>query len=333
MPPENMFTLEDTPLSVSSSGEAIDHTFTVPVEKAGQRLDQLVAEMFPQYSRSRFQQWIKDGALTLDGAQVKPKSRVSGGERVELRAREEPRGDWLPEPIELSIVHEDDSILVINKPAGLVVHPAAGNYSGTLLNGLLYHRAEQVNVPRAGIVHRLDKDTTGLMVVAKTDAAQLHLVNQLQARTVKRSYQAIVVGEVRQSGIVEAAIGRHPSARTRMAVVKYGGKEAVTHYRPIRQYPGFTHLELQLQTGRTHQIRVHMAHLGFPLVGDQTYGRRLPAKLLRAEPQLEHLAQFNRQALHAFKLGLLHPDSSEYCEWQVRLPEDMSGLLTLLKTI
>lgn len=305
---------------------------TVPQQLAGQRLDQAVVEMFPGYSRSKLQQWIKDGMLVLDGREAKPKSKLVGGELISLTAVLEPQGEWLAEAIPLDIVHEDTAILVINKPAGLVVHPAAGNYSGTLLNGLLHYNPFHRNLPRAGIVHRLDKDTSGLMVVAKTEAAQNHLVNQMQARTVKRRYEALAMGHCVAAGEVNAPIGRHPSQRTRMAVVRAGGKEAITHYTPVARFDGITHLSLQLQTGRTHQIRVHMAHIGLPLVGDPVYGKPFPGNWMKAHPHLQDLATFKRQALHAVELGLIHPDTGESMRWQVPMAEDMAELLALLRS-
>ncbi|WP_075186683.1 23S rRNA pseudouridine(1911/1915/1917) synthase RluD [Teredinibacter haidensis] len=331
MPAETLFSEgEDNP-SKTDGREPHQHQVSVPFNKAGSRLDQFASEMFPQYSRSRLQQWIKDGALTLDDQLVKPKTRLVGGESLHLEVREVVQGEWLPENIAVPTIYEDETLWVVNKPAGLVVHPAAGNYTGTLLNGLLYHCAEQAKIPRAGIVHRLDKDTSGLMVVAKTSVAQLRLVEQLQARTVKRQYQALVQGNLRSPGSVDAPIGRHPSQRTKMAVVNSGGKEAITHYKPVKKFDDFTLVELKLETGRTHQIRVHMAHLGFPLVGDPTYGRKMPAKLLRARPELQLLADFPRQALHAARLGLTHPTSNEHCEWRASAPDDMLALIDLLE--
>ncbi|WP_188150231.1 23S rRNA pseudouridine(1911/1915/1917) synthase RluD [Teredinibacter waterburyi] len=311
--------------------ESISLSSSVPLERAGDRLDVVVADLFPEFSRAKLQGWIKDESLLVNGRACKPKMKLAGGESLQLNATPEVQGEWIAEPMDLEIVYEDAHILVVNKPAGLVVHPAAGNYQGTLLNGLIHYNPSQRLLPRAGIVHRLDKDTTGLMVVAKTELAQTDLVRQMQARTVKRQYEAIVMGDVRQSGVVRGDIGRHPTSRTRMAVVTSGGKEAITHYAGLARYNGFTHLELQLETGRTHQIRVHMAHLGHPLVGDATYGKRLNAKAMRAQPDLVAVDQFHRQALHAAKLGLFHPESGEALQWQVPLPEDMSHLLALIK--
>ncbi len=293
-------------------------------------MDQYVAELFPEHSRSRLQQWIRDGNLTLNGNSVKQNTKLAGGERIHLTVVEREQAEWLPEDIPLALVFEDEHLLVVDKPAGLVVHPAAGNYSGTLLNGLLHHNPVHARLPRAGIVHRLDKDTTGLMVVAKSELVQQALVKQLQARSVRRHYQAIVQGGVRASGMLYAAIGRHPSVRTKMAVLKHGGKEAVTHYQVMQDFKDFTRVELKLDTGRTHQIRVHMAHLGHPLIGDQQYGKKMPEKLLRANPELSLLADFPRQALHAYQLGLIHPVTEQPCEWQSDLPDDMQQLLEVL---
>lgn len=293
---------------------------------AGLRLDMVAAEMFPDYSRARLQAWIKSGELTLNQRTVKPNTKVVGGESLHLNAEPEAQGEWQAEAMALAVVYEDESLLVVNKPADLVVHPAAGNYEGTLLNGLLHHCPALQQIPRAGIVHRLDKDTTGLMVVAKTLKAQAALVAQLQARTVSREYVALVIGMPPGLGEVEAAIGRDPNNRKKMAVVA-AGKEAVTHYRVIAQLGPLAWLALRLKTGRTHQIRVHMNHLGYPLVGDPVYGRRhLPEKELSAE-QIHVLTEFKRQALHARALELIHPDTGASCRWQAPLPEDLSLLL------
>ncbi len=307
-----------------------EFTATVPEELMGKRLDFAATELFPGYSRSRIQSWIKSGALTLNGETAKPKDKVLGGESLVLLAEMEEQGDWEAEDIPLEIVYEDEHILVINKPAGLVVHPAAGNRSGTLLNGLLFHCPDLINVPRAGIVHRLDKDTTGLMVVAKSLEAHADLVAQLQERTVSREYEAVVAGVMTGGGRVEAAIGRHPRQRQKMAVVDFGGKEAITHYRVIKRYPNHTHVRLKLETGRTHQIRVHMAHIGYALVGDGTYAGRMKIPKNASTELLDLLRNFGRQALHAAQLGLIHPITGEYLEWQVERPDDMKALLRVL---
>lgn len=308
----------------------------VPLESSGSRLDQVAAELFDSFSRSRLQQWIKSGDLLVDGKKYRPKDKLLGGESLSVNVVPEAEGNWEPEPISLDIAYEDDHILVINKPAGLVVHPAAGNYTGTLLNGLLHHVPSNESIPRAGIVHRLDKDTTGLMVVAKSLEAHNALIQQLQARSVHREYQAITQGVMTGGGTVDEPMARHPQARIKMAVVsdngsKSGGKDAITHYRVIERFPNHTHIRVKLETGRTHQIRVHMAHIGYSLVGDMVYGGRLKLpKGATAELQ-DMLRNFKRQALHAGKLGLIHPVSEEYMEWQVPPPEDFNLLLEMLK--
>lgn len=305
------------------------YTANVPFEAAGQRLDQVATEMFPEFSRAKLQNALKSGLLTINGVNAKPKSRVNGGESLALTVIPEPQGEWLPENIPLEIVFEDEDILVLNKPAGLVVHPAAGNYTGTLLNGLLHYQPSLAHVPRAGIVHRLDKDTSGLMVVAKNTQAQNSLITQLQDRSVTREYEAIALGVLSSGGSVAAPIGRHPTQRVKMAVVP-GGRPAVTHYRPVEAFNGLTHLRLKLETGRTHQIRVHMAHIGFPLLGDPVYGRNIPTKLMRELPDSKAFTNFPRQALHAIQLGLMHPKLGEEHTWQIPLAQDMTELLKKL---
>ncbi|MFO7592881.1 MAG: 23S rRNA pseudouridine(1911/1915/1917) synthase RluD [Pseudomonadota bacterium] len=301
-----------------------------PEAMAGRRLDQVLAELFTDYSRSRLQQWVKEGKVTVDGKCLRPRDKLLGGERIELRAQLEPDTRFEPEPIELDIVYEDEAILVINKPAGLVVHPAAGNWQGTLLNALLHHHPGIAVVPRAGIVHRLDKATTGLLVVAKTIEAQTSLVEQLQARSFTREYDAVVNGVLTGGGTVNAPIGRHPVDRKRMAVVQ-NGKPAVTHYRLAERFRAHTHIKVQLETGRTHQIRVHMAHQRYPLVGDPVYGGRLRIPPASGEALQQMLRRFGRQALHASRLGLVHPVTGEYMEWTAPLPEDMQHLLEVLR--
>lgn len=303
------------------------------MESYGQRLDQVAVDLLPEYSRSRLQQWIKQGKILLNGAISKPKTKVSGGETLQVTIELEQQGEWTAENIPLDIIFEDDSILLINKPVGLVVHPAAGNYTGTLLNALLYHCPELINIPRAGIVHRLDKDTSGLLVVAKTLPAQTHLVKQLQNRAFEREYEAIVYGEMIGGGTVNAAIGRHPVHRVKMAVMKnpQSGKEAITHYRIKERYRNFTALQVKLETGRTHQIRVHMAYIHYPLVGDPVYAGRLRLPPDCDEALKAYLLNFKRQALHALKLGLEHPETGEWLQWQVEAPADMQALKELLK--
>lgn len=309
--------------------DRISLTALVASESGGQRLDQVAAQLFPDFSRSRLQGWIKDGCLTVDGRTVRPRDRVYGGEKLELEAEREIQGAWEPEAIELDVVYEDDALILINKPAGLVVHPAAGHQDGTLLNALLHHAPALAKVPRAGIVHRLDKDTTGLMVVAKTLEAQTDLVAQLQARTVTREYEAVVVGVMTAGGKVDQPIARHGTNRQKMAVM-VGGKQAVSHYRVISRFRAHTHVRVKLETGRTHQIRVHMSYIHFPLIGDQTYGGRMRIPAGATRELIEILREFPRQALHARRLQLQHPVDGRTMTWEVPLPEDMLHLIALL---
>ncbi|MBV1775983.1 23S rRNA pseudouridine(1911/1915/1917) synthase RluD [Burkholderiaceae bacterium DAT-1] len=301
----------------------------VPQDCAGGRLDAVLARLLPEFSRSRLAKWITDGKVLLAGAAVQPKTKVWGGELIEVDIEPDPQEQaFAPEPIDFPVIHEDAAIIVIDKPAGLVVHPAAGNWQGTLLNGLLYRYPELGHIPRAGIVHRLDKDTSGLMVVARTLAAQTDLVRQLQARTVKRQYLAIAQGVLTGSGTVNAPIGRHPRDRLRMAVVPTG-KPAVTHWQAIEQLDRHTLVECKLETGRTHQIRVHMAHIGHALAADPVYG----GKGMAAEPEVAAaLNVFARQALHALRLGLVHPVSGEHVQWESQMPDDFSTLMAALRT-
>jgi 23S rRNA pseudouridine1911/1915/1917 synthase len=310
--------------------QQISQQHRVSLELSGQRLDQVAVQLFPQFSRARLQEWIKSGQITLAGKAVKPNTKVTGGESIQLEVELRDEGDWQAEDLNLQIVYEDDDLLVIDKPADLVVHPAAGNEDGTLLNGLLYHLPQLQQIPRAGIVHRLDKDTTGLMVVAKTLEAQNGLVQQLQARTVSRQYVAVVVGAIPSAGTVDAPIGRDPFHRIKMAVVKSGGKEGITHFKRLARLGPMSLVRLNLETGRTHQIRVHMAHLGFPLLGDPLYGRRLPKLIDVPEDTADLIGHFARQALHAERLSLVHPCSGETCVWQSPWPEDFAGLVQAL---
>jgi 23S rRNA pseudouridine1911/1915/1917 synthase len=303
----------------------------VPESLAGVRLDQALVEMFPEFSRSRLQTWIRGGRVQVDGLTLQPKDRVDGGEVVRLDAEPESQSLFEPENLPLDLVYEDEALLVINKPAGLVVHPAAGNWCGTLQNALLNHDPLLASLPRAGLVHRLDKDTTGLLVVARTLMAHKSLVDQLQARTVKREYLAVVQGTMLSGGTVAEPIARHPSDRKKFAV-RENGKAAVTHYRIVERFAHHTLIRLKLETGRTHQIRVHMAHLRYPLVGDPVYGGRLRIPAGYSEASLGRLRQFRRQALHAAQLGLQHPSTSQYCEWNVDMPEDMAALVEGLRT-
>ncbi|WP_303908471.1 23S rRNA pseudouridine(1911/1915/1917) synthase RluD [Thiohalomonas denitrificans] len=302
----------------------------VPAESAGRRLDQVLADLFPEYSRSRLQQWVKEGRVRVDGKSMRPKDKLQGIEQIELEPVVEPEQRWEAEAIPLDIRYEDEQLIVLNKPAGLVVHPAAGNRAGTMLNALLHHAPELASVPRAGIVHRLDKETSGLLVVARTLQAQTALVAQLQARSMTREYRAVVSGVMTGGGTVEAPIGRHAVDRKRMAVTP-SGKPAVTHYRVVERFRGHTHIKVRLETGRTHQIRVHMAHIRYPLVGDPVYGGRLKLPKGCSEALRQVLRGFHRQALHAGRLGLEHPGSGLAMEWEAELPEDMCRLLEALR--
>ncbi len=310
----------------SSSQDAIH--FVVPTDYAGQRLDQALAKLLPEYSRSRLQEWITQQQVLLDGNPALPKQKVWGGEKLDVLPQTTPSEQpYLAEDIPLNIIFEDDALLVINKPAGLVVHPGSGNWQGTLLNALLHHAPQLEGVPRAGIVHRLDKDTSGLLVVAKTITAQTNLVRQLQARSVKREYLALVHGELQHGGHVDAPVGRHPANRVKMAVTE-SGKSAVTHYKVEIAFPSCTLVRCSLETGRTHQIRVHMTYLKHPLVGDSVYLTG-PQK---CEPQLrEILNHFPRQALHATRLALEHPISGERMEWHEPMPDDMQQLIQQIR--
>jgi 23S rRNA pseudouridine1911/1915/1917 synthase len=319
---DEAFVSDGADYSADESG-ALPAELPIPPECGGLRLDQALARIFPSHSRNRLQTWIKEGLVRLDGGLANPKQKVWGGERLTLEGLPSTAATRdAPEDIALEVVFEDGAVIVINKPVGLVVHPGNGVACGTLLNALLFHYPELQHVPRAGIVHRLDKDTSGLLVVARTLEAQTDLVRQLQARTVKRVYLAVVLGQPSECGVVDAPIGRHPVHRTRMAVVE-GGREARTRYQVVERFAGAALVECQLETGRTHQIRVHLSHLGHPLVGDSTYRRkRIGVPLIDAFP---------RQALHARQLGLLHPQSRQLSTWQVDMPADMVALVAGLR--
>lgn len=310
--------------------EIIQLNAQVPSELGGQRLDQVAAQLFAEHSRSRLAGWIKEGRLTVDGAVLRPRDIVYGGAQLVLEAERETQVEFKAQDIALDIVYEDEHLLVIDKPAGLVVHPAAGHADGTLLNALLHHAPELASVPRAGIVHRLDKDTTGLMVVAKTLEAHTRLVAQLQARTVSRVYEAIVLGVVIAGGTVSEPIGRHSQQRQKMAVTA-GGKPAVSHYRVLERFRAHTHVRVKLETGRTHQIRVHMSHIHFPLVGDPVYGGRFRIPPAANPVLVDALREFPRQALHARFLELEHPATGERMGWESPLPDDFVELLNLLR--
>jgi 23S rRNA pseudouridine1911/1915/1917 synthase len=300
-------------------------------EYAGRRLDVVLAELFPEYSRSRLKIWIEQGQVLVDGKTVKPKYKISGDEELQLTAQSiESEARCVAEDIPLDIIYQDDSIIVINKAADFVVHPAAGHYSGTVQNALLHFDESLAEIPRAGIVHRIDKDTTGLMVVARNLSSHKYLVDQIQKHEVTREYQAIVFGVMTGGGMVDQPIGRHPRDRIKMAV-RENGREAITHYRLLQRFREHSHIKVQLETGRTHQIRVHMSHLRHPIVGDPVYaGRhRVPAG---AQIELvEYLQAFKRQALHAWRLSFIHPESGEEVSYEAPLPEDMQQLLKLLQ--
>lgn len=308
----------------------VEATMRVPATLAGTRLDQAAAELFSDYSRERLKTWINQGELTVDGERAKPKAKLVGEETLTLCATLEDEQRFTPQDIPLDIVFEDEHLLIVNKPAGMVVHPAPGNPDGTLLNALLHHHPALAEIPRAGIVHRLDKDTSGLLMVAKTLPTQAALVEQLQARTVSRQYDAVVIGMPVAGATVDAPIGRHPKDRKRQAVTA-GGKPAVTHYRVVERFRTHTHVRCKLETGRTHQIRVHMAHARYPLIGDQLYGGRPKLPPGAADTLKEILREFPRQALHARRLGFVHPHSGQEMMFRAPLPDDLIMLLDYLR--
>ncbi len=304
---------------------------TVLESQLGQRLDQALTELFPDYSRSLIKKWILDNRIHINGLlSNRPREKVLGGEQVVIDIHIEEDTLSIPQNMSLHIVYEDNDILVINKPRDLVVHPGAGNSHGTLLNALLYHYPEIADVPRAGIVHRLDKNTTGLMVVARTVPAQIRLVEALKARKITREYEAIATGFITSGGKIEEPISRHATRRTHMAVNPLG-KQAVTHYRIMEHFRAHTGLRLRLETGRTHQIRVHMSHINHPLVGDLIYGGHLNAPKGASDALVTALYRFDRQALHASMLRLYHPISGVQMEWRATLPQDMVNLIDALK--
>ncbi|ODS63312.1 MAG: RNA pseudouridine synthase [Arenimonas sp. SCN 70-307] len=320
---------QNTPETDENERELLEAA--VPMESAGRRFDQVLAELFPDFSRSRLTEWVKSGDALLDGRQVKPKEAVRGGEPITLSVRLETETHALPEAIALEVLHEDEDVLVINKPAGLVVHPGAGNPRGTLVNALLHFDARLAELPRAGIVHRLDKDTSGLMVVARTLRAHTSLVEQLSGREVHRQYLAVVQGTMVAGNTVDAPIGRHPTDRVRMAVVKEGGRDAVTHYRVREKFRAHTLVECRLETGRTHQIRVHMAYVRHPIVGDPLYGGAFRLPKGATEALVARLHGFRRQALHAEKLSFAHPASGEAVTVSAPMPADMQALVLDLR--
>ncbi|MDH5620215.1 MAG: 23S rRNA pseudouridine(1911/1915/1917) synthase RluD [Gammaproteobacteria bacterium] len=302
----------------------------VPEELAGMRLDQALARMFPEYSRSRLKEWFLAGAITVDGGPKRPRDPVAGGETVILEPRAEAEVRAAPEPMRLDVVYEDDDVLVVNKGAGLVVHPGAGNPRGTLMNGLLHHAPRLEEVPRAGIVHRIDKDTTGLLLVAKSLQSHTALVRQLADREIARNYLAVCNGVLTGGGIIDQPIGRHPVDRKRMSI-QQDGKPAITHYKVLERFRAFTYISVKLETGRTHQIRVHFAWRRHALVGDPVYGGRLALPKGASEPVIDMLRGFKRQALHASSLAFEHPTSGEVVKFEVPPPGDFQALLAILR--
>jgi 23S rRNA pseudouridine1911/1915/1917 synthase len=309
--------------------ERIERESLIPPELAGYRLDAALARLYSEFSRSQLQKWIRDGAVHLDGAVYRPRTVVAAGQRVSLNAVCKEAPALQPQSIPLDIVYEDEALLIVNKPAGLVVHPGAGNPDGTLQNALLHHAPKLVRVPRTGLVHRLDKDTSGLLAVARSLEAHTRLVKALEARAFERVYEAVTVGAMTAGGTVDAPIARHPIDRIRMAV-REQGRSAVTHYRVIERFRAHTHVSVQLDTGRTHQIRVHLAHLRHPLVGDPLYGRRLFLPAGATNALIDCLKQFKRQALHARRLGLAHPLSGKPLRFEAPPPDDFTALLDAL---
>ena len=311
----------------------IRHEADVPLDAAGRRFDQALAEMFPDYSRSRLSGWIKSGAVTLDGAQAPPRQLLRGGEQVRLQVELEAEVTSEPEAIAIEIVHEDEHLLVLNKPAGLVVHPGAGNPAGTLLNALLHHDPKLAELPRGGIVHRLDKDTSGLMVVAKTLPTCTALVDLLSRHEVERQYEAVVLGTMVSGGTVDAPIGRHMGDRLRQSVRdEEDGKHAVTHYRLRERFRAHSLLQCQLETGRTHQIRVHMAYINHPLLGDPLYGGGLKLPKGASPELIAVLRGFRRQALHAERLSFVHPAHHELIQFEAGRPADLESLISALRS-
>ena len=308
----------------------ISLTLNVKAEQIGQRVDVVIAEAFKEFSRSHLQKLIKEGAVKVNGKEIKPKLILQGGELIEILAKEAPKLKDKAENIDLEIIYEDQDLLVVNKASGLVVHPGAGNSSGTLVNGLLNFDSNLSYLPRAGIVHRLDKDTSGLMVVSRNERTYLNLIDQLKERTVTRKYTALVVGEPSLSGVIDKPIGRHPKVRTKQAVVS-SGKQAISRFKKVKSLRGYSLVEVLLETGRTHQIRVHLSYLGFPIVGDNTYGGRRKYVKGTSENLRNKINQFKRQALHANSLTFIHPSTKEVLTFDSELPDDMKQLIRALK--
>lgn len=310
--------------------EPIKLQVVIPQDFAGTRVDAALASLLPDYSRNVIKSWIEGGQVLLNGKQVLPKFKLAGNENVDIEATLKAQVNWhKAEAIALDIIYEDEAVLVINKPAGLVVHPAAGNHDGTLVNALLHHLPALSDLPRAGLIHRIDKETTGLLIIAKTLPSHTALVKQLQEKSIKRKYKALVYGEVISGSTINEPIDRHPKNRIKMAIVM-GGRDAVTHYRVARRFEHFTLLNVELETGRTHQIRVHMQHVQHPIVGDPVYSRiKIPRKA--DDTLVEGMRQFKRQALHAYELSFTHPVTKETLSLQAKLPDDFSALLELIE--
>lgn len=310
----------------------IQQNIIVPDSLSGTRLDQILSQLLPEYSRSILQKWLKEGNILIDNQQLKPKQKLLGGEEIQIDVTILPiNSNWQPQEMPLDIVFEDDDILVINKPYGLVVHPGAGNIDQTLSNALLAHSENFSQVPRAGIVHRLDKDTSGLMVCAKSLEAHNSLVQQLQERTVKREYEAIACGLIAAGETIKTNIGRHPHNRLKMAVIKEGGKPAITHFNVVERYRAHSRIRCQLETGRTHQIRVHLQHKNYPLLGDPLYNPRLQLPKGICNDLSDALKDFKRQALHAYHLSFIHPISKKQVSFKQKPPEDVLNLIELLR--
>jgi len=317
--------------AMKTMNQKIQHHLEIPAEYSGQRLDQVLVKLLPEYSRALIQKWIKSGQALLQGKQVKPRTPVTGGENVSIEAQiESSTGEWKAQPLPINLVYEDEAILVINKPIGMIVHPGSGNPDYTLVNALLHQYPDLEILPRAGLIHRLDKDTSGLLVVAKTMSAYTLLNRQLKARKIRREYQCIVSGTMISGGTIDAPIARHPLHRKRMAIIETG-RPAVTHYRILEKFRAHTRLKVRLETGRTHQIRVHMAYIQHPIIGDNTYGERLRLPKEATPELVKALREFKHQALHADELGLTHPLSKEELSWKIDLPQDFQALLACLR--
>ncbi len=306
------------------------HTLIIPETAVQERLDTALAKLLPAYSRTQIKEWIDAGKVLVDGKQVKAKTLLKGGESVALQATLKAQPQWEAQSIPLDIVYEDESLLIINKPVGLVVHPGAGNRDSTLLNAILHHAPSSQSLPRAGILHRLDKNTSGLLLIAKTPLALKSLSQQLKRRDIAREYQAIIYGRLISGGTVDAPIGRHPLQRKKMTVTE-DGKTAITHYRIAEKYRAHTRLKVRLETGRTHQIRVHMSHIHHPIIGDTTYGGRVKLSKGMSDALIDTLRHYKHQALHAFALGFTHPVSKEWVQFEIPLPEEMQTLIALLR--